>query len=224
MAVGIRATRATPSATLVTVDGLTILTGSLEDGVGQPNTRIGDGDGGVRIGRLDQGIGAEINSGVTSASDNSARPLYGLSPVLTLLVPDPGPQPPMVSYLIPDQSAIARAEFSYTFPANIFQDINMDELTYSDTGLPGWLTFDTATRTVRGTPPSAAVAQSPISITVIASDGDPTTADVSDTFLLTVNPGNPAPPANLRAVAGDRKHHSVLGPVGGGWWDSCDPV
>ena len=187
-----------PLGNSVQVNGLTILTGSLANGVGQPNTRIGDDDGGVRIGRLDRGDGDEINSGMTP--DNSARPLYGLSPVLTLLAL--GPQPPMVQYPIPDQSATARVPFSYTFPANSFYDINMDELTYS-VAAPGWLTFDTAIRTVRGTPPSAAVVQSPISITVIASDGDPTTADVSDTFLLTVNPNNPAPPANVRAVAGD---------------------
>ena len=187
-----------PLGNPVQVNGLTILTGSLVNGVGQPNTRIGNRRDGVRIGRLDQGVGNEIDS--VSTHDNSARPLYGLSPVLTLFAL--GPQPPMVQYPIPDRSAIARESFSYTFPANSFYDINMDELTYS-VAAPGWLTFDAATRTVRGTPPSAAVAQSPISITVIASDGDPTTADVSDTFLLSVNPNNPAPPANVRAVADD---------------------
>ena len=189
-----------PLGNFVTVDGLTILTGSLETGVGQPNTRIGDNDGSVRIGRLDRGDGDEIDSEVTS--DNSERPLYGLSPMFTLLAP--GPQPPVVQYSIPDQSgAIARAEFSYTFPANSFYDINMDELTYS-VAAPAWLTIDpVSSRTVRGTPPSAAVAQSPISVTVVASDGNPTTADVSDTFLLTVNPSDPAPPANVRAVVGD---------------------
>ena len=187
-----------PLGNPVQVNGLTILTGSLVNGVGQPNTRIGNRRAGVRIGRLDQGVGNEIDS--VSTHDNSARPLYGLSPVLTLFAL--GPQPPMVQYPIPDRSATARVPFSYTFPANSFYDINMDELTYS-VAAPGWLTFDTAIRTVRGTPPSAAVVQSPISITVIASDGDPTTADVSDTFLLTVNPNNPVPPANVRAVAGD---------------------
>ena len=191
-----------PLGDSVDVAGLTILTGSLEAGVGQPNTRIGDRSNGVRIGRLDQGIGAEINSG--GASDNSVRSLYGLSPVLMLLAP--GPQLPVVQHPIPDpdQNAIARAEFSYTFPANSFYDINMDELTYS-VAAPAWLTINpVSSRTVRGTPPSAAVAQSPISVTVVASDGNPTTADVSDTFLLTVNPSDPAPPANVRAVAGDR--------------------
>ena len=191
-----------PLANPVTVGGLTILTGSLANGVGQPNTRIGDrGNDGARIGRLDQGEGNEIDAGT---GDNTSRPLYGLSPVLTLLAP--GPQPPVVQHPIPDpnQSAMARAEFSYTFPANSFYDINMDELTYS-VAAPAWLAIDpVSSRTVRGTPPSAAVAQSPISVTVVASDGNPTTADVSDTFLLAVNPSDPAPPANVRAVAGDR--------------------
>ena len=210
-----------PLGNPVTVDGLTILTGSLADGVGQPNTRIGDHSNGVRIGRLDRGNGNEINSGVTS--DNSARPLYGLSPMFTLLAP--GPQPPVVQYSIPDQSgAIARMEFSYTFPANSFYDINMDELTYI-VAAPAWLTIDpVSSRTVRGTPPSAAVAQSPISVTVVASDGNPTTADVSDTFPAHGHPGRSGAADQCARGLWRWQHHSVLGPVGGRWRDSCDPL
>ena len=71
---------------------LNILTGSLESGVGQPTTRIGDRSGGVRTGRLDQGEGNEIDNGPVLG--NNFDRLYGLSPVLTLLAN--GPQSPVV--------------------------------------------------------------------------------------------------------------------------------
>ena len=187
--------------TTTELTGLTIMTGSLANGIGQSTTRIGDRINGIRVGRLDQGAGDEIDSGPVPG--NGAHRLYGLSPVFTLLAVAAS-QPPVVQYPIPGQSATALEPFSYTFPANTFHDINMDELTYS-VAAPAWLTIDPASaRTVRGTPLSAMVAQSPISVTVAASDGDPATVDVSDTFLLTVNVGNPAPPANVRAVGGDR--------------------
>ena len=189
----------------VTVAGLTILTGSNADGVGPPIGRLGDSMGfgnvttGLRVGRLDQGEGAEIDSGVVT--DTGFRPLYSLSPVLTLEAA--GPQPPVVWYPIRDQSASVRVPFHYTFPANTFYDINQDVLTYSATGLPDWLSFDAAAHSVSGTPPPAAFGQPPASITITAADGDPATADVSDTFTLTVNAGPPAAPANVRALAGD---------------------
>ena len=66
-------------------DGTIVLTGSLQSGRGQPRTRIGNRDSGVRIGRLDQGEGNEIDAGT---GDNAFRPLYGLSPVLTLVAGD----------------------------------------------------------------------------------------------------------------------------------------
>ena len=90
--------------------------------------------------------------------------------------------------------------FDYTFPVNAFYDLNEDTLSYSVTGLPGWLSFDAATRRVSGTPPSGTVGQAS-TITITASDGK--SADVSDTFTLTVIQGSPAAPANVRAVTAD---------------------
>ena len=189
----------------VATTGLTILTGSNADGVGSLIGRLGDRMGfgtvttGLRVGRLDQDEGNEIDSGVVT--DTGFHPLYSLSPVLTLEAA--GPQPPVVWYPIRDQSANARVPFHYTFPVNTFYDINQDALTYSATGLPDWLSFDAAARSLSGTPPLAAFGQPPANITITAADGNPATADVSDTFTLTVTPGPPAAPANVRARAGD---------------------
>ena len=104
-------------------------------------------------------------------TDTGFRPLYSLSPVLTLEAA--GPQPPVVWYPIRDQSASVRVPFHHTFPANTFYDINSDVLTYSATGLPDWLSFDAAAHSLSGTPPLAAFGQPPASITITAADGDP---------------------------------------------------
>ena len=111
-----------------------------------------------------------------------------------------GPQPPVVLSPIPDQSAPVRLAFDYVFPADTFYDINNDVLTYSVTGLPGWLSFDAATRRFSGTPPPAEFGQPPFAITVTAADGDSATNDVSDIFMLTVTQGPPAAPTNVQAT------------------------
>ena len=181
----------------LTLAGLTILTGSLENGIGQSTTRIGDDDNGVRIGRLDGvNAGGEIDSGTVSGS--GSHRLYGLSPLFTLIAVTP--QPPVVLNPIPDQMASVREPFGYTFPANTFYDLNEDVLTYSASGLPGWLSFDAAARSLSGTPPSSAFEQPLVTITITASDGDSATA-VSDDFTLTINAGPPAAVTNIRGVA-----------------------
>ena len=67
--------------------GTIVLTGSLQSGRGQPRTRIGDRSQGFRVGQLSQGEGNEIDAGVLT-DDSVFRPLYGLSPVLTLVAGD----------------------------------------------------------------------------------------------------------------------------------------
>ena len=192
---------------------LQILTGSLQSGRGQPGTRIGDSGNGVRFGRLNQDDGNEIDNGTISS--NQVLRLYGLSPIITLLAT--GPQPPLVWYPIPNQTATVLIPFSYTFPANTFHDLNMDALTYSVTG-PDWLSFDAATRTLSGTPSATAFGQPLATITVTASDGDPATFNAPEEFTLTVEAGQPAAPTNVRAVAGDRSITVLWDPVteGGG--------
>ena len=190
------------------IAGQTILTGSLASGVGQPGTRIGDRGNGQRIGRLDAGAGNEIDSGTVISND--FFPLYGLSPVLMLVAP--GPSPPTVRVPIPDQSAAVRVPFEYIIPADTFDDLNGDELTYSVPGLPGWLSFDAATRRLSGTAPSFVfnaatgnvVAPTPFTIIVTASDGHSDSADASDTFTLNLNAGVPLAPTNVRVITGDR--------------------
>ena len=48
--------------------------------------------------------------------------------------------------------------FSFQFAANTFADVDVgDSLTYTASGVPGWLSFDAATRTFSGTPANADV-------------------------------------------------------------------
>ncbi len=77
----------------------------------------------------------------------------------------------------------------YNF-APVGADANGDDLTYSVSGLPNWLTFTSATGAVSGTPPSGTSgAAGPIIITV--SDGQ-LTAQLQFTVTVTTQP----PPAN----------------------------
>ena len=92
---------------------------------------------------------------------------------------------PTVANSIPNQSATANTAFSYTFPANTFNDTDTgDTLTYTTTKadgavLPTWLAFDSATRIFSGTPTAAET----VSLKVTASDG---TASASDEFDIVV--------------------------------------
>lgn len=101
-------------------------------------------------------------------------------------------RPDLGSTPIPDQNIGDSALFTYLIPANAFIDANGDVLTYSVTlangsPLPGWLTFNPATRTLSGTPPQSAIGTQ-IELRVTAADnfpGDPGSF-ASDTFTLSV--------------------------------------
>jgi len=102
---------------------------------------------------------------------------------------------PTVANAIPDRAVTAGTAFSYTFPANTFDDVDDSTLTYTaelDGGgnLPSWLTFNAGTRTFSGTPQSADVGTVPVKVTASDDDG----ASVSDTFVITVSAvaSNPA--------------------------------
>ena len=93
---------------------------------------------------------------------------------------------PVVANPLADQEVMIDVPFTYVVPADAFTDADGDPLTYTvttsdDGGLPGWLTFDAATRTFTGTPASSD--SGPVFVTVTASDG---TATVSDEFALRV--------------------------------------
>jgi|GEM_PF-914767 len=65
---------------------------------------------------------------------------------------------PTLSLAIPNQRTVEGASFSFTIPANSFNDIDAgDVLTYSinqadGSSLPGWLTFNALNNTLSGTP------------------------------------------------------------------------
>ena len=93
---------------------------------------------------------------------------------------------PTVANVIPDQTATAGSDFSYTFPTNTFNDTDTgDTLIYTatkgdDTSLPTWLGFDADTRTFKGTP--AATDVETVVVKVIADDSNGGT--ISDEFNI----------------------------------------
>ena len=100
---------------------------------------------------------------------------------------------PAAATPIPDQSSAEDAGWSYQVPAGTFMDVDGDTLSYTATlgngsALPGWLSFNAATRTFSGTPPSNF--NGALDLKVTASDG---TLAASDTFTLTVTAVNDTP-------------------------------
>jgi VCBS repeat-containing protein len=100
---------------------------------------------------------------------------------------------PVVAIAIPDVAFDEEQPVSITISAGTFTDIDGPAATYSATlaggaALPPWLSFNSATRTLSGTPPVNF--NGTLDITVRASDG---TSFAEDTFNLTINPVNDAP-------------------------------
>ncbi|MXY16825.1 MAG: hypothetical protein F4057_08085 [Acidobacteria bacterium] len=137
-------------------------------------------------------VANEHNSGgyasfVFRVNDGTADSAVGYSMHFNVT---PVNDPPTVANAIPDRTATVDTAFSYTFPANTFDDVDDTTLTYTaelDGGgnLPSWLTFTASTRTFSGTP--AAADAGTVSVKVTASDDD--SATVSDTFVITVSAG-----------------------------------
>ena len=102
---------------------------------------------------------------------------------------------PTVANFIPDIVTAQNAAFSYQIPANTFTDADAhDTLSYSatradDSALPGWLTFDSATRTLTGT--SGNVDVGVLGVKIVATDSGGLSS--SDVFNLTVSNVNDAP-------------------------------
>jgi Ca2+-binding RTX toxin-like protein len=99
---------------------------------------------------------------------------------------------PVVAHALPDYETSEGASFNTVLPANTFSDPDGQSLTLSakladGSALPSWLSFDTATRTLSGEPPSGS--QGAIDIVITASDG---ALQVSDTLSLTIGPAQPA--------------------------------
>lgn len=97
--------------------------------------------------------------------------------------------PPTVTTAPADATATENAAWTYTVPANTFTDPEGQALVYSATladgsALPSWVQFNAATRTLSGTPGSAAVGN--LSFRVRATD--PAGATASTVFAVTVAP------------------------------------
>lgn len=79
---------------------------------------------------------------------------------------------PYINYQIPNQSIKVGSLFEYTMPDSTFiDDDGNNTLSYSaeqiyGNPLPGWLTFDTVSKTFSGTPPGASI----VSVKVTAKD------------------------------------------------------
>ncbi len=142
-----------------------------------------NGTSSVTFDVIDSGSGVSPNDNTLSAQS--------VSMTVTAAINDA----PTVANPIADQTATEDAVFSYEFASNTFNDVNVgDTLTYSATlsngnPLPGWLSFNAATRTFSGTPTNGDVG----SIAVKVTATDTASATVSDEFAITVNNTNDAP-------------------------------
>ena len=108
---------------------------------------------------------------------------------------------------------------SFTIPADAFSDVDGDELTYSTSELPEWLSFNAETRSFTGTPPVNW--NGTVTVTVTASDGY---LSASDTFDLVINPVQDAPeltgtPASLAGGTEDTAYTLNLSDLLQGWED-----
>ena len=108
---------------------------------------------------------------------------------------------PTLANPIPDVSAVVGTEFSYTIPADTFNDADGDalqatRLTKTDgNALPTWLTFNQRTQTFSGTPMAADVGT--VSVKVTAGDGF--SRQVSDDFNIAVGRTAQNAPWDIRA-------------------------
>ncbi|MGM3174397.1 putative Ig domain-containing protein [Dickeya lacustris] len=181
-----------PSNTFADVDSGDVLTLSATQADGSalpgwlsfnPATRTFSGTpGSSDVGNL------SIRVTATDGSNASVSTTFGLAV-------NNSNQPPVLSTPVADQSVAQNGAFSFTVPANTFTDADSgDVLTLSATqadgsALPGWLSFNPATRTFSGTPGNGDVGN--LSIRVTATDGS--NASVSTTFALAVSNVNDAP-------------------------------
>ena len=128
---------------------------------------------------------------VTATDDGD--PLESTSATFTLTVKEVNDPPATPSLL--DQTAMEDESYSYTFDA--VTDPEGNGITYEtaladDTALPGWLSFDAATRTFSGTPREADVPAT-LTIRVAATDDGTPPASANATFTLTVSERNDGP-------------------------------
>ena len=93
---------------------------------------------------------------------------------------------PFLAGKIEDQVAFAGERFEYYIPANIFVDPDGDALAWRVSGLPSWLSFNSNTRLLSGTPTVNDVGHGTITVRVRGSSD-------SETFTLSVIKPNSPP-------------------------------
>ena len=123
---------------------------------------------GLISGTLTAALGSYTVS--VSASDGRGG---SVSTSLTLTVQNSAPVPAA----IPNQTATAGTAWAYVVPA--FSDPNGDALAYTASGLPAWVAFDAATRTLSGTAGTIG------SWTITIRATDPAGAFATQSFVLT---------------------------------------
>ena len=104
---------------------------------------------------------------------------------------------PTVANAIPNRGATEGFAFSFQFASNTFADVDLgDTLTYSAQlagggALPGWLSFNAATRTFSGIPATADIGT--LGIEVIANDGHGGTVTGTFDIVTVAAPVDPDP-------------------------------
>ncbi|WP_422354159.1 Ig-like domain-containing protein [Roseivirga pacifica] len=88
-----------------------------------------------------------------------------------------------------DASVLEDTPFTKVISENAFTDVDKDVLTYSAEFDVAWLSFDASSRTFSGNPENGDVG----SVQVILTARDPSGANVSDEFTITVSNTNDAP-------------------------------
>ena len=90
---------------------------------------------------------------------------------------------PIFSNGVPDQTAVVGVAYSYVIPGNAATDADGDSITYSVSGLPAWLSYNSSTRALSGTPVSTGSS----SFTVLATDSNGAQNSVTVQMTVTAN-------------------------------------
>jgi hypothetical protein len=112
-------------------------------------------------------IGLTLSYDATSAKVTVSN----LRPVVVNPISDPLPVP-------------YGGAFNFQFPVNTFADPDGDVLTYTASGLPPGVTFNSSTRTFSGTPTQTGIFQ----VTVTANDGGVPSLTATNIFNIAINP------------------------------------
>lgn len=133
-----------------------------------------------------------VSDGVTTTSASVSWTLTGTNDA------------PVLSTPIADQSVAEDTPWSFTVPTDAIVDVDGDPLTYTaslgdGSALPSWLTFNAATQTFSGTPPTNFHGE--LELKVAVADAISAVSDVFTLSITAVNDGPVAPDVALKANA-----------------------